>query len=93
MGWWVVILKDMLCVVADERGLCQFKSGDMKIDETLLREVEAAVREAGITLAPLDGGGGGAAPAGFGGWVGGTVWLVPTDARVEDWKPIATRTL
>ncbi len=27
------------------------------------------------------------------GWTGGTVWLVPTDQPLDEWKPIATREL
>lgn len=27
------------------------------------------------------------------GWVGGRVWLVATDVRLEEWKPVAERVL
>lgn len=61
----------------------------MPIDEAKLKEVETAVLETGVCLAESETNGG------VGGWEGGTVWLVPTyrSRSVEDWKPIATRTL
>ncbi|PSR88699.1 2',3'-cyclic-nucleotide 3'-phosphodiesterase [Coniella lustricola] len=62
--------------------------GDMPIDEAKLDEIEQAVKDAGITLEPTHDHVGAAD-----GWVGGTVWLVPTDRPIPDWKPIATRTL
>lgn len=55
----------------------------MPIDEDKLREVEEAVREAGVAF----GG------EGILGWEGGVVVLVPTDGRIEEWTPIATRAI
>lgn len=59
----------------------------MPIDKAKLAEIEHAVQEAGIALQPAQG------HDGTSGWVGGTVWLVPTDRPIPDWKPIATRVL
>ncbi|CAN8105593.1 unnamed protein product [Discula destructiva] len=64
--------------------------GDMPIDEAKSREIEKAVREAGIALV---GGTNVKGEEGIAGWEGGTVWLVPTDRRIEDWTPIATRAI
>lgn len=60
-------------------------SGDMPIDEAKLKEIEDAVNQSGVAL--------GDASHSIGGWEGGTVWLVSTEKGIEDWKPIATRTL
>lgn len=60
-------------------------SGDVTIDERKLKEIEYAVKESGIGL--------GDGSHSMGGWEGGKVWLVPTERGIEDWKPIATRTL
>lgn len=62
-------------------------SGDMPIDEAKLKEVETAVLQAGLSLQEVDG------SQGATGWEGGTVWLVPTERDMDEWKPIATRTL
>lgn len=59
-------------------------SGDEPINETKLKEVEKAVLDAGVALGKLDG---------AGGWEQGTVWLVPTDRSIAEWKPIAKRSL
>ncbi|KAK7717800.1 hypothetical protein SLS63_010655 [Diaporthe eres] len=59
--------------------------GDVAIDEAKLEEVEDAVEESGVKL--------GETSHEMGGWQGGTVWLVPTERGIENWKPIATRTL
>lgn len=61
-------------------------SGNVPLDEATMSKVEKSVREAGIAL---DGKG----EEGIIGWEGGTVWLVPTDKPLGEWKPIATRTL
>lgn len=60
-------------------------SGDVAIAEAKLKEIEDAVKESGIKL--------GETVHEMGGWQGGTVWLVPTERGIENWKPIATRTL
>jgi 2',3'-cyclic-nucleotide 3'-phosphodiesterase len=59
-------------------------SADGAIDEEKLKEVEKAVKDAGVDLA---------GDSELGGWTGGVVWLVPTDASIADWKPIATKVL
>lgn len=56
----------------------------MTLDESKTREIEDAVREAGITF---DG------DVRTGGWFGGQVWLVPTDRSISEWRPIAVRSL
>jgi 2',3'-cyclic-nucleotide 3'-phosphodiesterase len=61
-------------------------SGATPISETQLQLVKKVVTEAGVDL-------GGSEDGKHGGWRGGTVWLVPTDKSIEDWKPIATRQL
>jgi 2',3'-cyclic-nucleotide 3'-phosphodiesterase len=60
-------------------------SGDMPIDEAKLKEIEDAVKKSGVSL--------GDTSHGRGGWEGGIVWLVSTEKDIENWKPIATRTL
>lgn len=57
----------------------------MTIDEGELKEIENLVQESGIGFDESSGG--------STGWEGGIVWLVPTDRDINDWKPIATRTL
>lgn len=59
-------------------------SGDEPINEIKLKEVEKAVLDAGVALGQSDD---------AGGWEQGTVWLVPTDRSITEWKPIATRSL
>lgn len=60
-------------------------SGDTPIDEAKLKEIGDAVKESGVAL--------GDASHAMGGWEGGVVWLVSTEKSIENWKPIATRTL
>lgn len=60
-------------------------SGDVTIDEAKLKQIEDAVKESGVGL--------GDASHDMGGWEGGIVWLVSTEKGIENWKPIATRTL
>lgn len=60
-------------------------SGDVTIDDTKLKEIEDAVKESGVSL--------GDGSHSMRGWEGGIVWLVPTERGIENWKPIATRTL
>ena len=60
-------------------------SGETHIDDAKLKEIEDAVKESGVVL--------GDASHGMGGWEGGIVWLVSTEKGIENWKPIATRTL
>lgn len=57
----------------------------MPIGEDELRAIEEVVRRAGVAL--------GGEGEGVGGWEGGVVWLVPTDRSIDEWKPMATRTL
>ncbi|KAI3395070.1 hypothetical protein diail_1827 [Diaporthe ilicicola] len=59
--------------------------GDVNIDEAKLREIEESVKRSGVVL--------GNTSHDMGGWEGGVVWLVSTEKGIEDWKPIATRTL
>ncbi|POS70284.1 2',3'-cyclic-nucleotide 3'-phosphodiesterase [Diaporthe helianthi] len=59
--------------------------GDMPIDEAKLKEIEDVVKQAGVAL--------GDSSHSMGGWEGGIVWLVSTEKGIENWKPIATRTL
>lgn len=44
--------------------------------------VRRAVEEAGVKVGEEGSG-----------WVGGVVWLVPTDRPIGQWKPIAVREL
>lgn len=67
-------------VVADDAG-----SGDVTIDEAKLKQIEDDVKESGLSFEN--------ASHGMAGWEGGIVWLVPTERGIENWKPIATRTL
>lgn len=60
-------------------------SGDMTIDEAKLKQIADAVKESGVSL--------GNASHDMGGWEGGIVWLVSTEKGIENWKPVATRTL
>lgn len=81
---------NLSCWLVDHANLTDFRnSGDVPLDEAKMREVEKAVRDAGIALEEGEGEGEGLIT----GWEGGTVWLVPTDEPLEAWKPIATRTL
>lgn len=59
-------------------------SGDEPINETKLKEVEKAVLDAGVAFEETDG---------AHGWEQGTIWLVPTDRHIAEWRPIATRSL
>lgn len=60
-------------------------SGDVAIDEAKLKEIEDSVKESGVEL--------GETSHSMGGWEGGIVWLVSTEKGIQDWKPIASRTL
>ncbi|OCL03151.1 2',3'-cyclic-nucleotide 3'-phosphodiesteras-like protein [Glonium stellatum] len=57
---------------------------DVEVSEESGKEMETVVRETGVS------------PEGvgeLGSWVGGSVVLVPTDMKIEDWNPIAARNL
>jgi len=60
------------------------RSADIEVSEESLKEIETAIREAGVNL---EGEGK------LGSWVGGRVVLVPTDRRIEDWNAVALRDL
>lgn len=66
-------------------------SGNEPISEEKLKEIDGAVREAGVVLGEEEGAT--TTMGEMGGWEGGLVWLVPTDRDISEWKPIATRTL
>ncbi|KAK8103651.1 2- 3 cyclic phosphodiesterase [Apiospora kogelbergensis] len=67
--------------------------GSNPIDDQKLGEISKTVEEAGVSLSSSSEHGSGDASGGRGGWKGGVVWLVPTDKPIDEWKPIATRTL
>ncbi|KAH6645951.1 2',3'-cyclic-nucleotide 3'-phosphodiesterase [Truncatella angustata] len=54
--------------------------GGDPIDDTKLAQIGEFCGESGLELQG-------------GGWKGGVVWLVPTDKPINQWKPIATKTL
>ena len=73
-------------------------SGDVPINEETLAKITAAVERAGVDLGSSGkqtdlSGDGGTSDGERNGWDGGTIWLVPTDRPIREWKPIATREL
>ncbi|KAK8075609.1 hypothetical protein PG997_010272 [Apiospora hydei] len=67
--------------------------GNNPIDDQKLEEISKAVEEAGVSLASSSRQREDDASGQRGGWKGGVVWLVPTDKPINEWKPVATRTL
>ncbi|KAK7983421.1 hypothetical protein PG989_010823, partial [Apiospora arundinis] len=67
--------------------------GSNPIDDQKLKEISKAVEDAGVSLSSSSNQGDKDASGNRGGWKGGVVWLVPTDKPIDEWKPIATRTL
>ena len=59
----------------------------MPINDDRLKEIAKVVEEGGVKLTEPEGNVEGD------GWIGGVVWLVPTDKDIKDWKPIAKRVL
>ncbi|KAK8064603.1 hypothetical protein PG994_007241 [Apiospora phragmitis] len=67
--------------------------GENPINDEKLGEISKVVEESGISLSSSSIPGANETPSQQGGWKGGVVWLVPTDKPINEWKPIATRTL
>ena len=59
-------------------------SSNIEVPEDGRVAVETLVREAGVRLQGDEE---------MAGWQGGRVWLVPTDLKIDEWKPVAERTL
>jgi hypothetical protein len=74
----------------EANALCD--SGDVPMEDEVMKQVVKVVREAGVKL-PQDSAGETEDGSQLDGWDGGVVWLVPTDRPVSEWKPIATRVL
>ncbi|KAH8677971.1 2',3'-cyclic-nucleotide 3'-phosphodiesterase [Xylariales sp. PMI_506] len=62
--------------------------GNNTINEQRLGEISQTVQDAGVQLDNLD-----TKEGAHGSWEGGDVWLVPTDRKISEWLPIATRKL
>lgn len=54
----------------------------MEVNLTLMQKVEEALVAAGVQ-----------SQGQASGWVGGRVWLVPTEKAIKDWSPAAERML
>ncbi|KAF2461004.1 2',3'-cyclic-nucleotide 3'-phosphodiesterase [Lineolata rhizophorae] len=74
------------CKWADEtwRPHCSLMYAGFTVTEERRKELECMVKDASISF---DG------EEDRGSWTGGLVVLVPTEKRIEDWKPVATRVL
>ncbi len=69
--------------------MCPNLSGDFDISHDELQKVDKIVQDKILETrhrTSVDEGT-------ISGWTGGTVWLVPTDQPLDEWKPIATREL
>ncbi|KAI9655282.1 MAG: hypothetical protein M1821_005429 [Bathelium mastoideum] len=76
--------------VEDEyRPHCSLMYADTSISQQKLGEVKIALEDVQIKFKDTEQPRAGS----IGGWVGGTVWLVPTDRDISMWQPIATRDL